>query len=152
MKLIKHLIFIFAVLFIVTGCENDKEAINWVISQSFKAGDLTLYGIKDKVGLIKMNGNEEKLFIANTGGLYYVYFWGNGKELKGKYKLLATNKETGEQIKLYEWPIEAIKDSTGADASSGGKYSLPQSGLWKLDFYIADEFFDTIIVNAENKS
>jgi hypothetical protein len=140
-------------ILIVTGCEKkDKEVISWNVSPSFKAGDLTLYGKKDKVGLIKMNGNkEDKLFIAGTGGVYNVYFWGDGKELKGKYKLLATNKDTGKQIKLYEWPIETNKDNTGADARSGGKYSLPQSGNWKLDFYIDDKFFETIIVNAENK-
>jgi hypothetical protein len=43
------LIFIFALSFIVTGCEKDKEVINWHVNPSFKAGDLTLYGNKDKV-------------------------------------------------------------------------------------------------------
>ncbi len=122
---------------------------NWIVDKPFMVGDVKLIGKEGKFGLRRMNGDANEEF-ANLGkGIhYYIYFWGNADRFIGKYKLIATHKDTLEAIKLYEWPISLSAD-LGSVAQSGGKTGLDKPGLWKLEVYVNDIYFDSVIINVK---
>lgn len=139
-------------LLIITGCGTEKadtDAKEWSVSPAFKAGARTLYGNEGKFGILRENGEGNNLFNVGLGRLYGLYFWGNPEQLKGKYKLVGIHKETNEKVQLYEWDIQKGQNPAQSDAFSGGKFGLNQPGLWRLDVYIGDKFFDSIVVEVK---
>jgi hypothetical protein len=140
---------IFTLLFLL-GCESDDRSTDWKVSPTFKAGDVTLYGNEGRFGMIKMSGNNDEFFVEGKGGLYHIYFWGETQKLHGKYKLVATHKETEDEVILYEWPIQTGKNDANADAHSGGKFGLKKSGLWRLDVFVNEVHFDSMVVDVKD--
>ncbi len=120
----------------------------WKVSPTFLAGKLTLQGTEGKFGIIKMNNPRDVLFRSGRGGLYYLYFWGKGDEVSGKYSMTATHKESGQTIHLYEWPIVKGANDAGAAGQSGGRFGLNLPGLWKLNISVNEKPFDEIIVDV----
>ncbi|MBD0382519.1 hypothetical protein [Paenibacillus sedimenti] len=128
-----------------TSAENE-----WRPSGYFNAGGKSLMGKEGKIGFLKMNGSTAEPFISrNEGIVMQIYFWGKPEQFNGKYKLMATNKDTNEVIPLYEWPINVVTDEIGADARSGAKFGISKSGLWRFDIYVNDVYFDNVIVEVK---
>lgn len=153
----RSLITVLFSIFILTGCSTTEQAhtnqnqTNWVVTPTFQAGDLTLYGKYGRFGIIKLAGPGDGF---GTAGHYQVFFGGKREEFASKkYKLLAIHKETGEKQQLYEWAIDPYLNEdvnkAGAIAQSGGKYGFSKSGLWRLEMYVGDNFFDSIVVEVK---
>jgi hypothetical protein len=124
---------------------------NWQEDKPFVVGDHKMIGKEGKFGLQKMNGEPNEDFAILGRGIHYqIYFWGNTDRFVGNYKLFATHKGTKEVLKLYEWPIAQVTDDTnGSVAQSGGKTSFDEPGLWKLDVYINDIYYDTVVIDVK---
>lgn len=135
-------------LYLQSSKHPESPGGGWVVSPAFQAGKHVLYGNEGRFGMIRRNGPGDDLFRANRGGLYQLFFWGDEKELQGKYRLMATHKETGERRQLYEWPIQPGGSETGSTAQSGGKFGLNRPGLWALEVYVNDKLFDRIVVDV----
>ncbi|RFU62816.1 hypothetical protein [Peribacillus glennii] len=156
------LVFVLSVIF--TNNDNDESiSINLPDSQqgeentrkpnpTFIVNGQTLYGVKGKLGIRKVNGEQhEPEFIGGPQGRHYeVYFWGKKDELNGKrYKMTGTHAETGGKVKLYETEISASGNSViKADAHSAAKFSLDKPGLWKIDVTVDDKEFASFQVDA----
>lgn len=129
---------------LLSGCVEDKT-VNWEPSPTFMADNMTLHGTEGKFGIIKANGEGfEPEFPVGEGRLYHVYFLDSPKDFKGKkYKMMATHKDTGEIVELYELDIEK--------KLSGAKFFLDKTGLWKIDVSVDDEQYTSFIVEAKSK-
>jgi hypothetical protein len=127
---------------LLTGCA-DNDATNWKLSPTFTNKNMTLHGTKGKFGIIKVNGeSDEPEFPVGQGRLYHVYFLESTKDFNGKrYKMVATHKDTGEAVKLYEWEID--------NKQSGAKFGLDKVGLWKIDVTVDDEPYTSFIVEVK---
>jgi hypothetical protein len=82
---------------------------------------------------------------------YMWHFWGNPEELQGSLKVMGTRKETGEKITV----IAASSiggPNNGADGCVPSNMALPSPGLWRLDAYIGQKLFGSIIVEVHEKS
>ncbi|MDW0114121.1 hypothetical protein QT711_13065 [Sporosarcina saromensis] len=139
----KKLVGLFIVTWLVlVGCTND-DAAKWEVSPTFTVDDKTFYGTEGKFGMIKANGEvDESAFPAGKGRLYEVHFLDSDKSYDGeKYKMVATHKESGETVKLYEWDI--------VDKQSGAKFALDEAGLWNIEVEIDGEPLTSFVVKAE---
>jgi hypothetical protein len=131
---------------LLSGCVEDKT-VNWEPSPTFIADNMTFHGTEEKFGIIKANGEgfEPEFPVVGQGRLYHVYFLDSAKDFNGKkYKMMATHKDTGETVKLYEWDIE--------NKQSGAKFGLDKTGLWKIDVSVDDEQYTSFIVEAKSKN
>ena len=70
-------------------------------------------------------------------------------------KVIGTSKENGETVTAFESsigvPNEDIIKPPHHYAESVGYLNLPSKGIWKLDAYIEDEMFGSIIVDVQEK-
>jgi len=131
---------------LLSGCTEDKKAYDrdWALSPTFNVDNLTLHGTEGKFGIMKTNGeNDESEFpIVNQGRLYKVYFLDSTKDFDGKkYKMIATHKDTGDAVELYEWNIE--------NKESGAKFGLDKTGLWKIDVTVDEKSYTSFVVEAK---
>jgi hypothetical protein len=124
---------------------------SWQEDKPFVVGDYKMIGKEGKFGLQKMNGEPNEDFAILAKGIHYqIYFWGNPDRFVGNYKLFATHEGTKEVLKLYEWPIAQVTDDTnGSVAQSGGKTSFDEPGLWKLEVYINDIYYDSVVIDVK---
>lgn len=129
---------------LLSGCVEAKT-INWEPNPTFIDDNMTLHGTEGKFGIIKANGEGfEPEFPVGEGRLYHVYFFDSAKDFNGKkYKMMATHKDSGETVKLYEWDIE--------NKQSGAKFGLDKTGLWKIDVSVDDEQYTSFVVEAKQK-
>jgi len=139
-------ILLLALVLLLFGCTEDKKANDrdWKLSPTFNVDNLTLHGTEGKFGIIKANGESvEPEFPVGEGRKYHVYFLDSAKDFnEKKYKLMATHKDTGETVELYELVIE--------DKQSGAKFFLDKTGLWKIDVVsVDDEQYTSFIVEAK---
>jgi hypothetical protein len=127
---------------LLTGCA-DNDPANWKLSPAFTYENMTLHGTAGKFGMIKVNGeSDEPEFPVSEGRQYQVYFLERSEDFNGKpYKMVATHKDTGETVKLYEWEID--------NKQSGAKFVLDHVGLWKIDVLVDDEPYTNFIVEAK---
>lgn len=144
-------IILMTVLILLDGCtsqNNTNDEADWELSGTFEAGDMTLHGKEGRLGF-HPQGNSD----ISKGGHFIIYFWGNKKELANTYKLIGVHKETGAKETLYpDWEVSSSANLAGADAQSGAKFILDQKGnkkgKWRLEIYMGDKYFDSIVVEA----
>ena len=130
---------------LLLGCTEEKANDgDWNLSPTFNVDNLTLHGTEGKFGIIKVNGesNEPEFPIVNQGRLYKVYFLDSTKDFNGKkYKMIATHKDAGDAVELYEWNID--------NKQSGAKFGLDKTGLWKFDVIIDEKPYTSFVVEAK---
>lgn len=135
-----------------TDVQND----NWQVSPMFMSQDRELIGIEKKIGILGPK------FIAGKGNKYMWHFWGDKDVLySAKVKVVAINKETGEKVPALIENTGTVSESkvweysgtggpyNGADAIMTSNMSLPKQGIWRLDIYINDKFFASIVVEVQ---
>ncbi|WP_044640856.1 hypothetical protein [Risungbinella massiliensis] len=98
--------------------------------------------------------------IAGTNNKQVFHLWGvtpeKTEQLFNKHvKIIATSKEERKAVTAFESSIsvpnpEVIKPPYDYSMSHG-YLVLPSKGIWKLDAYIEDDFFGSIIVNVQDK-
>jgi len=141
----KGIMFLFLVL--LAGCVSANTSnTNWVVSPEFETSTgAKMVGKEDKVGIIGMN------FEANKPNKYLFHFWGEESEFMGKkLKVIGVKNETGEEIVVVENRGKlGVSEINGANASLPTTMELPATGLWRLDVYLGDSLFDSIIVDVE---
>jgi major membrane immunogen (membrane-anchored lipoprotein) len=137
----KNLVFIISVVLLLTACASSDETY-WGLSATFTHDNNTLFGTKEKFGIIKTNGeSNEPEFPVGQGRQYRVYFLDDIKDLNGKkYKMMATHKDSNETVNLYENEIQNMQ--------SDAKFGLNKDGLWKIDVLIDGDEFTSFIVEA----
>jgi hypothetical protein len=65
------------------------------------------------------------------------------------YRLMGVHKETGTTQTLYpDWQVTKSENQFGADAQSGAKYTCDKKGTWRLEVYMGDKYFDSIVVEV----
>lgn len=79
------------------------------------------------------------------------HFWGTEKELKGALKVLAIHQDTGEKKEVLDRPEAALSPNNGADHHIPSNMELPKPGLWRLDVFINEKLFGSIVVNVKKE-
>ncbi|RCW39609.1 hypothetical protein [Paenibacillus prosopidis] len=137
-------------IFLMTACTspNKTDESGWELSGTFEAGGIKMYGKEGRLGFVPQ-GNSN----ISKGGHFIIYFWGKPEELADTYTLIGEHKETGVKETLYpEWEVSRPENQVGADARSGAKFILDQEGnkkgKWRLEIYMGDKYFDSIVVEA----
>lgn len=125
---------------ILSGCSGNAKG-DWEISPTFTNDNMTLHGVQDKFGIVKVNGKgDEAEFPVDEGRQYQVYFL--GKEFNGEsYKMTATYQGEEDAVKLYEADIE--------DKRSGAKLGFDKGGLWKVSVSVDEKPYTDFIIKVE---
>ncbi|GAX91072.1 hypothetical protein EFBL_2732 [Effusibacillus lacus] len=88
------------------------------------------------------------------------HFWGGTPEkteqlFTKQVKVIGTSKGNGKTVTAFESsisvPNEEIVKPPHHYAESVGYLILPSKGIWKLDVYIEDKLFGSIIVDVQEK-
>ncbi|WP_078427551.1 hypothetical protein [Alkalihalobacterium alkalinitrilicum] len=168
MKKITHFVFISLLIlaFALTGCSTEKTDTNakeetWQVSPAFTIskpgpdGKDVPYGLKGIDGKLAIVDGP---VIAGTNNKQLFHFWGGTPEkteqlFKKQVKVIGTSKENGKTVTAFESsigvPNEEIIKPPHHYAESVGYLNLPSKGIWKLDAYIEDELFGSIIVDVQ---
>lgn len=113
-----------------------------------------LRGFKGKLAIV------DGPVIGGVNNKELFHFWGGTPEkteqlFNKKVKVIGTSKENGETVIAFESsigvPNEEIIKPPHHYAESVGYLNLPSKGIWKLDAYIEDELFGSIIIEAQEK-
>ena len=139
---------LFLILFLVSGCANQdgppsSETV-WEVSPTFQSDGIQMRGIPHRLAVI------DTPFQAGQEQKHMLHFWGKLDEVTGKLTVIAEQKDTGKTVSLLHnsYIIPAVPNN-GADNHLPLSVTLPSQGLWRLNVYIGDRFFDSIFVNAE---
>ncbi|MBT2734514.1 hypothetical protein [Bacillus sp. ISL-7] len=77
-------------------------------------------------------------------------FWGDLNKIVGNnLKVIASNEKGNKLTVIKANPIGG--ENWGAPASTPSGIELPTKGIWKLDAYINDNLFGTIVVDVKEK-
>ncbi|MCH7323285.1 hypothetical protein LZ480_15520 [Solibacillus sp. MA9] len=164
------------VILLIAGCSQDnKEKTNinsnkvdtvseenqqWDLSPEFETSTgEKLIGQKNKVGII------EGEFKAGVIEKWLWHLWGDGQTIKsGNFKVVAINKDTGEKEKVLitdagtsnerkVWSYGELDYSPngvrGSDSSRPSNVSFSKVGIWRLEVFIGDERFGSIVVDVK---
>ncbi|MGY0693327.1 hypothetical protein ACW2QC_11120 [Virgibacillus sp. FSP13] len=125
---------------ILSGCSGNAKG-DWETSPTFTNDNMTLHGVQDKFGIVKVNGKgDEPEFPVDEGRQYQVYFL--EKDFNGeRYKMTATHEGEEEAVKLYEADIE--------EKQSGAKLGFDKGGLWKVSVSVDEKPYTDFIIKAE---
>ena len=123
-----------------------NEDTEWKESPMFKVNQYEMIGEEGRLGFI-YDDTDVTRFYPNNDQKYMWHFWGNEDEFNGELKVIASHKESGEQITVLEGrPLAG--SNNGADHHVPSIMSLPKTGMWKLDAYIGEKLFGSIFVNV----
>ncbi len=167
-KSLVALFVLFLSISVLAACSDSSEAENseeeteententdngWSVSPTFEVGQSEVRGKENRLAIDNIP------FTAKENDTYVIYFWGEQEELmKGPVKIEAVHESTGDTEKAIvdyagtedeEKVWETGSPQVGGDqAHLTVNLSLPYEGLWRLDVFIADEKFDSIIVEV----
>ncbi|MFZ0446289.1 MAG: hypothetical protein WAM95_16970 [Bacillus sp. (in: firmicutes)] len=117
-----------------------------------KDGEYILVGEKGKLAFQIGSGLENETIElspirAKQPNKYMWYLW--GADLGNKpFKVIGTNADTEEDLVVVEDRVLGAKFN-GADAHTPSLMEFPTAGLWKLDAYIDEELFGSIVVEIK---
>ncbi len=136
---------------------------NWVVTSTFSiqletpegSSEALLKGIKGKAAFLDTE------FVVGKKAKTRWFFW--GKELKEvnkeNFKLIGVHKETGEEKILVDsngWEVTnptyretETKTVLGAQSSQHTVFFLPDAGLWRLDAYIGEKIYGSIVIKVK---
>jgi len=144
---------VFLVIFLfLGGCmEKTEETIaineptNWKESSLFESESFTMIGEEGRMGFI-YDDSEVTRFYPNKTQKYMWHFWGEDEEFDGELKIVGTH-ETEEQVTILE--SDSVGGANhGAERHLPSNFSLPTSGMWKLDAYFDNDLFGSIYVRV----
>ncbi|RED55087.1 DUF4871 domain-containing protein [Cohnella lupini] len=147
------LLSVILIMLSLSGCAKDKPVLenkDWKASSLFKSGSYTLIGEEGKIGFIYDDG-EVSRFYPNKKQKYMWHFWGKPEELKGSFVVIGTSMKTGESILVFNALGGIGQPNNGADGHKPSSMSLPSPGLWRLDAYVGEKLFGSIVVEVHSK-
>ena len=139
------------ILFVISGCNNmvEEKEEKWKQSPLFESGSYTMIGEEGRLGFI-YDDSEVLKFYPNKTQKYMWHIWGDEQELDGKFTVIATNQDDGEQVPLLG--VERLSGpNNGADRHEPSHMTLTKEGMWKLDAYIDEKLFGTIYVEVHKE-
>ncbi|MFS1518007.1 hypothetical protein V1503_16395 [Bacillus sp. SCS-151] len=156
----KNILYLF-VIGILVGCsERTVTEESWEVSPTFtvksEEHERELRGYKGEVAFL-----DTMEFTIGQGGKTRWFFW--GEELKEvneeNFKLIGIHKKTGKEITLINskgWEVvnqndteTGLKGVLGAQLSQHTVFSLPTAGLWRLNAFIGDKLYGSIVVEVK---
>jgi len=103
----------------------------------------TFQGIEHKIGITVAP------LIVGVSQKVIWHFWDEEEALIGKpLKVIGTSMETGENIVLLESKPLTVAPNLGATTSLPSGIKLTSTGLWKLDIYLEEKYYETLIVEG----
>lgn len=162
MRFLMSILFVF--LFLI-GCEAEKPNPvdkEWKVSPMFKSGAYTMIGQENRLGFI-YDDNEVTRFYPGKMQKYMWHFWGNTpeetKQLFGqKLKIIGVSEETGEKINVFEGGTGVPNPNVQPPIPDNDKVarapslmSLPSKGLWRLDAFIDDKLYGSVVVQVHQQ-
>ncbi|MGJ9383844.1 DUF4871 domain-containing protein [Salipaludibacillus sp. CF4.18] len=141
--------------------EREEAPINkdWEITPTFTVktenGERVFQGIEGEIAFMEME------FKVGQEGKTRWFIWGEDLQEVNRENLvvIATHKDSQEEkvvIDSNHWEVsnpeyedESFKSILGAQASQHAVFSLPSSGLWRLDAYVGKKHYRSIIVEVE---
>lgn len=159
-------------LLMLVGCKESEIKKDEKISSQFSLpvtfgngvkGEDILIGKEGKVGFLVGSGKVGEAttlpIIANQTNKYMWHFWGKEDEISGDFKVIGVN-EAGEEHPILVssnnsvWAYENVGMSpkNGADSHIPSTLNFPSSGLWTLNVYFNDVFFEEIVVKVEGRN
>lgn len=136
------ILFIVCLLFLV-GCKADNtDEGSWEESPTFYFDDKKMYGVEGKIGLERVNGEENETdFPATQGRLYNIHFFDDAKELYGEEaEITAIHQDTGKTIELYNIITSSMVST---------KIGFEDEGLWRFTVSINDEIYTSFVIRSE---
>lgn len=161
---------------LLTGCSNESSSSvkqndtspssetkteEWQVSPSFTIpkpgpnGKDVPYGLRGVKGKFAIVDAPVK---AGTNNKQLPHFWGGTPEkteelFNKQVKIVGTSKEDGKTVTAFESsigvPNKDIIKPPHHYAESVGYLNLPSKGIWKLDAYIEDNLFGSIIIEVQ---
>lgn len=161
MKRFLFIAIVFLVVSSIIGCSSEtinKTEENWeesptlvrevIITEDGQTDD-SIFRIGDNG---RLGFGEYGPFIAGETQKYMWHFWGEQEILTQSFKVIGINKETSEEITVYDYLTNnVIAPNNGADHHIPSMMMLPSSGIWKLKVYFGEKLFGSVIVNVEEK-
>ncbi|MBU8880462.1 DUF4871 domain-containing protein [Bacillus sp. FJAT-29790] len=140
-----------------------KKSGNWEVTPTIPSPPIPAV---DGEHIYTLRGLKGKAFYLDTGelkaGVAYKtrwFFWGDDlKEDPGQWlRITAVQKDTGKKENIVvsdNWEINNpqyvdMKDVLKAQASQHVMMTLPSPGLWRLDAYIGDKYYASIVVKVK---
>ncbi|TDL82419.1 hypothetical protein [Peribacillus frigoritolerans] len=111
-----------------------------------------LRGVKGKLAIV------DAPVKAGTNNKQLPHFWGGTPEkteqlFNKQVKIIGTSKEDGKTVTAFKSsigvPNEEVVKPPHHYAESVGYLNLPSKGIWKLDVYIEDNLFGSIIIEVQ---
>lgn len=101
-------------------------------------------GIENKIGMTVAP------LIVGTSQKVIWHFWDESEDLIGNtLKIEGTSIETGENIILLESSPLTSAPNLGAITSLPSGIKLTTTGLWKLDIYLGEKYYESLIVEGK---
>nr|WP_269846587.1 DUF4871 domain-containing protein [Paenibacillus roseus] len=151
----------------ISSCGTNTQEPNltkWEVSPLFVSGPYTMIGKEGRLGFI-YSDNELSRFYPGKQQKYMWHFWGSDPQksqakLGKEVKVIAVSKTTGKEMELMKTKVmqsgsyyvqSEIWDNEPAFRVPS-MMSLPSPGLWRLDVYIDDKLFDSVVVRVHKKA
>ncbi|GIP38186.1 hypothetical protein J31TS4_14660 [Paenibacillus sp. J31TS4] len=154
----RFVLILMVLLLTLTGCVSEQPVLEnheWKVSPLFKSDSYTMIGEEGKIGFIYDDG-EVVRFYPNKEQKYMWHFWAQTpqetQKLFGKkVKIIGVSKQTGEKVNVIEGgigiPNTAIKDNDKVGRMPS-TMSLPSKGLWRLEAYVDEKLFGSVVVEV----
>jgi hypothetical protein len=141
---------------IPAGTNKDNEIVkteSWQVSPTF---ELTDKNEKGETVTAKFRGEKDRLAVSSNpfkAGKEDKYMWllwaEKSDELVGKKaKIVGTNK-VGERIDIPMRTVTLGGENYGSTAHLPSLFSLPYKGLWRLDVFVEQKLFGSIVVDVQ---
>ncbi|HEU4964868.1 MAG TPA: DUF4871 domain-containing protein [Bacilli bacterium] len=123
-----------------------ETAPAWEVSPLFdlESPDLQAYQVRGLANKVAIRGDDT--LSAGQHEKYLWFFWGDDV-LDREMKVMAVRQGTTDPIELIP-PTRLTSPLYGADATLPSTLTLPSAGLWRLDAYLGDELFGSIVVSV----
>ncbi|WP_078597698.1 DUF4871 domain-containing protein [Evansella clarkii] len=145
----KRLLLNMSLILFVSACSADakieKEDVSkeWEPSPVFISEDRDMIGIEGKIGLLGAG------IIAGEPSKQMWHFWGD--DLLNKYVSVeayheGVSDEVNPLVRGEEYPLGF--GVNGADYSHPSHLQFPEPGVWKMDVYLNEEFYESIVIEV----
>ncbi|MFE5318505.1 DUF4871 domain-containing protein [Paenibacillus sp. NPDC056579] len=151
-----------------TSLTVNTQSKGWEISPTFTIpvtfgdktkGEYILVGTEGKIGFL--TGGHP--IVAGNSQKYMWHFWGSTleetKQLFGKkMEIRGVSKQTGKEISLFKGGVgipnpnvqPPIPNSDNV-AKAPTMMSLPSAGIWRIDVYIEEKLFGSVVVQVSEQ-
>lgn len=140
--MMKKWFIISLLLFVLTACGQE----NWQESPTFTSDGQSMQGVENHVAFLTTDITPIKAGATNN---YIWHFWSDKEDYFGQFEVLATHEDNGRTVHVYGASnTETAQPLNGANHHLRSLMSLPDTGLWRIDFTFDTVLFDSVYVNV----